>query len=95
MKARQQKIDAFVAANGVPTTTSSGAAIARQGARFHTLVSSAGDRTTLGAYWEQKTGKELPRRRLRPATSPRPGGRFRVDHDAERQAPCRAKVGAG
>ena len=54
------RIDAFVAA-GLPTrTTSAGAVIARNGARFQTLVDASGERTAAGRYFEQASAQDLP-----------------------------------
>ena len=54
------RIDAFVAAGLQPRTTSTGAVIARQDARFQTLVSASGSRTTAGRYFEQASSQDLP-----------------------------------
>ena len=53
------RIDAFVAAGLQTRTTSAGAVIARQGARFQTLVDASGQRTSAGAYYEQASAQEL------------------------------------
>ena len=41
-------------------TTSAGAAIARQGARFQMLVDASGQRTAAGRYYEQASSQDLP-----------------------------------
>ena len=60
MKKRKSRIDAFVASGVQPTTTASGAVIARTGTRHQTLITSAGTRTALGAHYEDHGGTELP-----------------------------------
>ena len=61
MNAKQRgRIDAFVASRQQPTATASGAVLARQGHRFQTLVSAAGERTAPGAYYEQASEEVLP-----------------------------------
>ena len=61
MKKRKARIDAFVASGAQPTTTASGAVIARStGTRHQVLVTNAGARTALGAHYEDHGGTELP-----------------------------------
>ena len=45
---------------GPESTTSAGAVIARQGARFQTLVDASGQRTAAGRYFEQASAQDLP-----------------------------------
>ena len=47
-------------ANAEPQSTKSGSVILRSGNRTHTLVSTTGERTKLGGYYEQKSSNELP-----------------------------------
>ena len=54
------RIDAFVAAKLQTRTTSAGAVIVRQGARFQTLVDVSGQRTAAGRYYEQASSQDLP-----------------------------------
>ena len=54
------RIDAFVAAGLQTRTTSAGAVIARNGARFQTLVDASGERTAAGRYFEQASAQDLP-----------------------------------
>ena len=54
------RINEFVAAGLQPRTTSAGAVIARNGARFQTLVDASGERTAAGRYFEQASAQDLP-----------------------------------
>ena len=54
------RIDAFVAAGLQTRTTGAGAVIARNGARFQTLVDASGERTAAGRYFEQASAQDLP-----------------------------------
>ena len=50
----------MVAANARPQTTKGGSVVLKSGNKRHTLVSTTGERTNLGEYYEQKTANELP-----------------------------------
>ena len=60
MNARQtSRLDALIASGSAPTSVSSGAALARQGTRFQTLVDAAGQLSAAGTYYQERTGQEL------------------------------------
>ena len=56
----QQSIDDMLAANARPQNTKSGSVILKSGNKRHTLLTSQGQRTALGEYYEQKSSDELP-----------------------------------
>ena len=56
----QQSIDTMLAANARPQNTKSGSVILKSGNKRHTLLTSQGERTALGEYYEQKSRDELP-----------------------------------
>ena len=67
----KQSIDTMLAAGVTPRDTKGGAAILKgAGARYHQLISTTGEKTRLGEYYESKTGKELPVGGFDPRTSP-------------------------
>ena len=57
----KESIDNMLAAGVTPRDTKGGAVILKgQGARYHQLISTTGEKTRLGKYFEDKTGQELP-----------------------------------
>ena len=50
----------MLAANARPQTTKSGSLILKSGNKRHQLLTSQGERTALGEYYEQKSRDELP-----------------------------------
>ena len=50
----------MLTANVSPHSTRSGSVILRNENKRHTLISTTGERTTLGEYYEQKSSAELP-----------------------------------
>ena len=51
----------MLSAGVTPRDTKGGAVILKgQGARYHQLISTTGERTRLGKYYEDKTGQDLP-----------------------------------
>ena len=57
----KESLDSLLAAGSVPRNTKGGAVILKgQGARYHQLVGTTGEKTRLGEYYETKTGQELP-----------------------------------
>ena len=72
----KESLDSLLAAGSVPRNTKGGAVILKgQGARYHQLVGTTGEKTRLGEYYETKTGQELPVGGFDPRQSPyRHGG---------------------
>ena len=66
----KESIDSMLAAGVAPRDTRGGAVILKTGARYHALVTTAGDKTKLGTYWEEKTSEELPVGGFDPTQSP-------------------------
>ena len=56
MRKAKASIDNMLTAGVTPKPTRGGAMILKvTGARYHALVTTAGDKTKLGTYWEEKT----------------------------------------
>ena len=59
-KKSKASIDSMLTSGVEPRNTKGGAVILKAGARYHTLLSTTGEKTSLGEYYESKTGQELP-----------------------------------
>jgi len=66
----KESIDNMLTAGVTRRDTRGGAVILKTGARYHALVTTAGDKTKLGTYWEEKTSEELPVGGFDPTQSP-------------------------
>ena len=69
-KKSKASIDSMLTSSVEARNTRSGAVILKTGARYHTLLSTTGEKTTLGEYYESKTGQELPVGGFAPRQSP-------------------------
>ena len=70
-KKSKASIDSMLSSGVEARNTKGGAVILKgQGARYHTLLSTTGEKTRLGEYYETKTGKELPVGGFDPRQSP-------------------------
>lgn len=57
----KESIDTMLAAGVTPRDTKGGAVILKgQGVRYHQLISTTGEKTRLGKYFEDKSEQELP-----------------------------------
>ena len=70
MSKAKESIDNMLAANARPQNTKSGSVILKSGNKRHKLLTSQGERTALGSYYEQKTADELPVGGFDPNTVP-------------------------
>ena len=55
----KQSIDQMLTANVNLHSTKSGSVLLKSGNKRHTLVSTTGERTALGSYYEQQSSNEL------------------------------------
>ena len=56
----KQSIDSMLTGNAKPQNTKGGSVILRSGNKRHTLVTTTGEKTKLGEYYEGKSSTELP-----------------------------------
>ena len=56
----KRSVDAMLAQSKQHVVSKSGSVTLKDGARYHQLVTIAGNKTKLGRYYEQKTGVDLP-----------------------------------
>ena len=65
-----ESIDNMLVAGNTPRDTKGGSVILGQGARYHQLINTTGEKTRLGEYYETKTGQDLPVGGFDPRQSP-------------------------